>query len=580
MKKRILSIILTLVLCLGPACPAFAIEKTQVYSDEFTDISGWSESYIKQAYEFGLMNGMGNGKFSPKGTVAVAQVITVAARLNDIYNGGTGEITSSGSHWYDGAVDYALARGIITNNQFADYTRAAKRSEIAGVLVKALPASEFPAINSIKELPDVNSKTAYSDAIFTLYNAGVLSGGDKYGTYEPDANLTREALAAIITRVCDSSTRMTLRLEKAPPDLTVRTSSKALKVMNLPLYGVMTVGGEYYIHLDGYANDDPLRIGVSSYDGEIYIDHQWSAYDYQLAPPEGKAVGKATVAEDLEFYENSKPIRHLQLGGRYDMICLNDFDSFSVSGDIITIQHPFKKDVEYTPEYDLIGEKVRPLIKASDRDTVKAIHDYLVNTLTYEPYTQASYEAYERAAAKYEKGSAIALASGYGICQNYADLFCEMCVRAGIPCEVVSGSAKGEGHAWNRVYLDGKWWHIDCTWDDPVSSKPKLIYTYYLVEPMDLVKDHVWYDSDYPLSLKYDPAWEKIDPNNITTADMFRQCLAAQLMMKKEHFSLRCTKSGAYGGIAFATAVEGVWFSSLRSSYNSKTNSYDFTVTY
>ena len=42
-----------------------------------------------------------------------------------------------------------------------------------------------------------------------------------------------------------------------------------------------------------------------------------------------------------------------------------------------------------------------------------------------------------------------------------------------IPCILVCGNATNdnqttESHEWNYVELDGKWYAVDCTWDDPI----------------------------------------------------------------------------------------------------------------
>ena len=57
-----------------------------------------------------------------------------------------------------------------------------------------------------------------------------------------------------------------------------------------------------------------------------------------------------------------------------------------------------------------------------------------------------------------------------GVCESYANAF-YMCMKAlDIPCKVINGMANGMGgwaaHAWNQVLVDGKWYYIDCTWDD------------------------------------------------------------------------------------------------------------------
>lgn len=59
------------------------------------------------------------------------------------------------------------------------------------------------------------------------------------------------------------------------------------------------------------------------------------------------------------------------------------------------------------------------------------------------------------------------LVKGSAVCQGYADALLELMRRAGIRCEVVTGTAPSEGrHAWNKVYSDGKVYYVDVTWYD------------------------------------------------------------------------------------------------------------------
>ena len=139
------------------------------------------------------------------------------------------------------------------------------------------------------------------------------------------------------------------------------------------------------------------------------------------------------------------------------------------------------------------------------------------------------------------------MACGYGVCQDYAELFDMMCARSGIPSHMVTGA----NHAWNRVYVDGKWQFMDCTYDDPTGGAPVLRHDYFLVDAEVMVRNHYWEDSDYPMPKTYDPAWEQLDPNNITSPDMFRKCLVAQVAKAPygtSTITLRTTRSGSYGG--------------------------------
>ena len=76
--------------------------------------------------------------------------------------------------------------------------------------------------------------------------------------------------------------------------------------------------------------------------------------------------------------------------------------------------------------------------------------------------------------------------------------------------------------------------------------------------------------------------WEQLDPNNITSADMFRKCLVAQLVIANREntpgektIKLRVTKSGAYGGTGCLYAgYDGMWWWSFRGGYDSSSGMY------
>lgn len=57
------------------------------------------------------------------------------------------------------------------------------------------------------------------------------------------------------------------------------------------------------------------------------------------------------------------------------------------------------------------------------------------------------------------------------------------------------------GHAWNIVNVDGKLYHIDTTWDDPISydGRDILRYDYFLIDDDTMSKNHRWDRSAYPV---------------------------------------------------------------------------------
>lgn len=91
--KRILAAVLSLSLLLSFGSPAVA--QAGSGSEYFTDIpsDAWYAEYIDICYESGLMNGVGDGRFDPHGTVTNAQMMMVCARLNHLLNGGDGDLS-------------------------------------------------------------------------------------------------------------------------------------------------------------------------------------------------------------------------------------------------------------------------------------------------------------------------------------------------------------------------------------------------------------------------------------------------------------------------------------------------------
>lgn len=134
----------------------------------------------------------------------------------------------------------------------------------------------------------------------------------------------------------------------------------------------------------------------------------------------------------------------------------------------------------------ILKQLIKPGMNAHEK--IKAIHDYVVLNLKYDTDLQ-KYTAYE------------GLRTGEAVCQGYSLLTYELLKGAGVENLIVEGTAGGQLHAWNLVQLDGRWYHLDTTWDDPVPNVPNQAeYNYYLRTDEQMRKDHQWLASDYPKS--------------------------------------------------------------------------------
>ena len=120
----------------------------------------------------------------------------------------------------------------------------------------------------------------------------------------------------------------------------------------------------------------------------------------------------------------------------------------------------------------------------SDEQKVKAIHDYLVYNANY--VNNGDYKSAESWAYSAEG----VLVRKEGVCESYAVAFYMLAKIAGLDCHYVVGAVETSDadHAWNRVKVDGVWYYIYCTWDDPVGGGAEN-YQYFLSK--SIWKDHV-----------------------------------------------------------------------------------------
>ena len=102
MKKRILSVILTVALCAGLSAPALAVRT-------FTDVPAdyWAHDAIQYVVDEGLFSGTSGSTFTPGGTMTRAMLWVVLARMDGVDTSAT-----NGGAWYQTGLDWAVEAGI------------------------------------------------------------------------------------------------------------------------------------------------------------------------------------------------------------------------------------------------------------------------------------------------------------------------------------------------------------------------------------------------------------------------------------------------------------------------------------
>lgn len=180
----------------------------------------------------------------------------------------------------------------------------------------------------------------------------------------------------------------------------------------------------------------------------------------------------------------------------------------------ITVYLEYRESAEQTAYVDREVQRIlRTVLKPgmNDHEKVKAIHDWIVLHLAYD-VTLKKDTAYA------------ALKEGATVCQGYALLAYKMLKEAGIENRIVEGEAGGQLHVWNLVRLDGLWYHLDTTWDDPVPDrKNEVSYQYYLRTDDQMQTDHKWKIGSQTAMKPYDQTVEQLKRKDAEKRDFYEQ---------------------------------------------------------
>ena len=171
---------------------------------DFTDVSdqNWFHDAVVFAYVRELMNGVGNGKFDPEGSVTRAMLVTILYRSENCpsIDGLTNPFADVASgQWYYDAVIWAANEGIVNGVNATTFAPdvAITREQIATILHRYSGAENM--IGSLDEFADASQISDYAiDAIVWAVHAGLINGID--GLLAPTQTATRAQIATLLMR--------------------------------------------------------------------------------------------------------------------------------------------------------------------------------------------------------------------------------------------------------------------------------------------------------------------------------------------------------------------------------------------
>lgn len=233
--------------------------------------------------------------------------------------------------------------------------------------------------------------------------------------------------------------------------------------------------GEIYEYTQSYPAED----GISMEKGEAFTFEEYVIEQINLGKTQIDVGAYRIPVEDfrdvMSGVLNSHPEIFFLTGGyswshNYTYVLSVTLGTIAVSDED---KAAFYEEVDKPLE--LIDESMSPIEKAL------TIHDFIVADIEY------SSERYETNTLQSEDYNMLGVVvRKKAVCQGYAEAYYYYMKKLGIPCELVSSS----NHAWNQIQLDGKWYQVDCTWDDPTWDMPGRVRHEFFV------KSDAFFDSD------------------------------------------------------------------------------------
>lgn len=512
----------TLIVRLAEAVGRPLADSTSTFCDN-RSISHWALASVGKVQAAGIMNGTGAAVFSPQKPYTIEQSIVTMLRVMQVLE------TQPQTHTEPAAENIVIAGGSCGSNvnwsldnsgrltifgtgamRSYSYNRSpwySYRTRITSAVVEEgvtrLTDHTFRACVNLTSVSLPKSITAISHCMFSgctaLTTVDVPDGVMTIESFAFDGctSLTAVDLPESVTviedyafRGCSSLT--TVKLPEALTEIGVFAfSGCALTSINLPA-GI--TDGYGWILAVCSADVGVYPAGTFAYTVKSVKDVERAAEDMlgrwpttlcfyvpaqQAAEFEG--VIKEFLAARFSNYTCSSYVVQCDLGTSNDSVAF-----------VAKVDHWFGMDVLPWLEgsADVIGEDSVALYERAQEilseiitddmgeyETVKAIHDYLVNHTKY----------VGNAARKGQPFGPIV--DGQAVCEGYAHAFQVLCEMCDIDCLYVSGIARG-AHGWNKVKVDGVWYNVDVTWDDPIGGS--LRYDYFLISDRTLAGDHSW----------------------------------------------------------------------------------------
>lgn len=189
-----------------------------------------------------------------------------------------------------------------------------------------------------------------------------------------------------------------------------------------------------------------------------------------------------------------------------DGTCRQNNDGITVVRSIYDLNNALLGGVEFEIKEDklikafdkakeIVSEEIKPGMTDLEKEIV--LHNYVVRNTKYDV------DNYEKDRITLDASSAYGiLVKGVGVCGGYAESMQLLLNLSNVECLWVAGEAGMPNdmglHAWNIVKIDGEYYHLDATWDDPIPDRgDRISFNYFNLSDDKISSDHKWNKSLY-----------------------------------------------------------------------------------
>ena len=470
MKKRMISLILSLTLLLSLSVPALAAAPT--VQPHFTDVptSHWAYTQIERAYSDGVIAGTaGNaanytGVFSPSGTLTEAQFVTIMTRafFNDELEAAKKSVGPN-AKWYAAAQKVAEDKHLLTFVQ-GKMDAPITRYDMAAIMTNIMDAKEFsgrPGATKIEEtfdkIADFKSiPNSYQVSVASVFAMGLIAGTDSKGTFSGASYMNRAQAAVVYGRMKDAFLNAGGNGTTTKPETTEPTPTPSAP------------GGDGESSVVGTTSSQPVTL---SYATHKPVDDYWSKQSEAVKNATDKDAFNAAVNSLIHAEEIAKnstgrkvnPYFNYAVYGENEKIDSLDEKEIAVSSVLVSIYAYGSKfsakttnSCEVFNAYKMSEKDAAAVSEAtskftpnmSDKGKIKICVDLITKKFSYDANG---------------KGFSWGGGGTSGVCDHFAIATQEILGIAGIPVFSVDGTVSNGEHGWNMAYADGEWVIVDAT---------------------------------------------------------------------------------------------------------------------